>query len=206
VGSTAVGFGSNASGVGSTASGQFSVASGSQSSAFGAGASATGTGAVAIGAGAAASAPNSVALGNGSVANVANTVSVGSPGNERRITNVAPGINQTDAVNVGQLSSVAAGFQSQINGLQSQINDNNREARAGSALALALGGTGYLQQGRKFALSTGWGNFQGSNALGVAMTGLLYETRNYAVIANAGVGVSTDTNVVGTRAAVSWQW
>jgi hypothetical protein len=79
-------------------------------------------------------------------------------------------------------------------------------ARAGSALALALGGTGYLQQGRKFALSTGWGNFQGSNALGVAMTGLLYETRNYAVIANAGVGVSTDTNVVGTRAAVSWQW
>jgi hypothetical protein len=48
---------------------------------------------------------------------------------------------------------------------------NNREARAGTAIALALGGTANLQPGGRFALSAGYGNFQGSNALGVGATG-----------------------------------
>jgi autotransporter adhesin len=160
---------------------------------------ATGANAAAFGPGAQATAANSVAIGQGSVASAPNTVSFGSAGNERRLTNVAAGIAPTDAVNVGQLSSVAAG-------LQTQINDNNREARAGSAIALALGGTANLQPGRRFALSAGYGNFQGSNALGVGATALLYDTRAYAVTFNAGVGLSTDTNVVGTRGAVSLQW
>jgi hypothetical protein len=43
------------------------------------------------------------------------------------------------------------------------------------ALALALGGTANLQPGRRFALSAGLANFQGSNALGVGATGLLYD-------------------------------
>ena len=47
---------------------------------------------------------NSVALGYNSVADRANTVSVGSKGNERQITNVAAGTEDTDAVNVGQLN------------------------------------------------------------------------------------------------------
>jgi Coiled stalk of trimeric autotransporter adhesin/YadA head domain repeat (2 copies) len=132
VGGTAVGFGSIASGANSTASGRSSVATGSQSSAFGAGATASGTRAVAIGAGASASAPNAVALGAGSVATLANTMSVGAPGGERRITNVAAGISQTDAVNVGQLQSFAAGFQSQIGGLQSQIIQNTSRHGAAS--------------------------------------------------------------------------
>jgi hypothetical protein len=37
--------------------------------------------------------------------------------------------NPTDAVNVSQLSSLAAGFQSQVGGLQSQINNNDRKAK-----------------------------------------------------------------------------
>ena len=101
--------------------------------AFGDGASATGSLSAAIGPNATATAPNAVALGAGSLANAANTVSVGAPGAERRITNVAAGINQTDAVNVGQLQSVAAGFQSQIGSLQSQVIQNNVEARRGIA-------------------------------------------------------------------------
>jgi len=35
------------------------------------------------------------------------------------------------------MQSLTAGFQSQINGLQAQINDNNREARRGIAAAVA---------------------------------------------------------------------
>src|SRR5207244_7033085 len=97
--------------------------------AFGDGAIATGTNATALGPSASATAANSAAIGSGSVANVANTVSMGAPGNERRITNVAAGVNPTDAATMGQLNSMAAGFNSQLTGLQNQIDTNRSEER-----------------------------------------------------------------------------
>ncbi|HCN1414932.1 TPA: trimeric autotransporter adhesin UpaG, partial [Escherichia coli] len=75
----------------------------------GADANAQGKDSVAIGSGSIAAADNSVALGTGSVANEENTISVGSSTNHRRITNVAAGVNATDAVNVSQLKSSEAG-------------------------------------------------------------------------------------------------
>ncbi|EAC2129617.1 adhesin [Escherichia coli] len=72
-------------------------------------ASAQGKDSVAIGSGSIAAADNSVALGTGSVATEENTISVGSSTNQRRITNVAAGKNDTDAVNVAQLKSSEAG-------------------------------------------------------------------------------------------------
>ena len=74
-------------------------------------------GSVALGSGASATEANSVALGADSVADrgaltgvSVGEVSVGSPGNERQITNVADGTEDTDAVNLGQLNAaVAAG-------------------------------------------------------------------------------------------------
>lgn len=84
-------------------------------------------GAVALGSGAVATAPNSVALGANSTtsANLAapaynpgsgilpgalatGEVSVGGPTDRRRVTNVAAGSADTDAVNVGQLKAVDA--------------------------------------------------------------------------------------------------
>ncbi|HHU7495032.1 TPA: trimeric autotransporter adhesin UpaG, partial [Escherichia coli] len=75
----------------------------------GADANAQGKDSVAIGSGSIAAADNSVALGTGSVADKENTISVGSSTNQRRITNVAAGVNATDAVNVSQLKSSEAG-------------------------------------------------------------------------------------------------
>ena len=72
-------------------------------------ANAQGTDSVAIGSGSIAAAENSVALGTNSVADEANTVSVGSSTQQRRITNVAAGVNNTDAVNVAQLKASEAG-------------------------------------------------------------------------------------------------
>ena len=72
-------------------------------------ANAQGKDSVAIGSGSIAAADNSVALGTGSVADEENTISVGSSTNQRRITNVAAGVNATDAVNVSQLKSSEAG-------------------------------------------------------------------------------------------------
>lgn len=115
--------------------------------------------------GAQATATNSVAVGAGSVASLANTASFGTPGNERRLTNVAAGINPTDAVNVSQLSAFASGFQSQLGNLQNQIIDNQREARSGVALALAASNLHYDQRPGKVSVAIAAGNFKGQSAL-----------------------------------------
>ncbi|WP_242680988.1 YadA-like family protein [Paraburkholderia hospita] len=83
----------------------YAQASGSNSVAIAGNAYATGTNSVAIGNGARAMALNAVAIGYGSAATVANTFAVSSAGAERRIVNVAAGINDTDAATVGQVSS-----------------------------------------------------------------------------------------------------
>ena len=58
--------------------------------------------AVAIGANSSVTNDNSVALGAGSQTSADNTVSVGSATNQRRITNVAAGVDSHDAVNLAQ--------------------------------------------------------------------------------------------------------
>ncbi len=68
-----------------------------------------------------------VALGAGAVS-VADAVSVGAPGSERRITHVADGIDDTDAVTVGQFNTYAASvdttaMDASIAKLQDRIND-----------------------------------------------------------------------------------
>ncbi|WP_321530685.1 YadA-like family protein [uncultured Desulfuromonas sp.] len=57
-------------------------------------------------------ATNAIALGKDSVADEANTVSVGSSDNQRRITNIADGENDGDAVNVSQLNPVKSAVSS----------------------------------------------------------------------------------------------
>ena len=101
-----------------------------------------------------------------------NTVSIGSAGNERRITNVAPGVNPTDGVNVSQLTSMALGTQNQINflqnqigGLQNQIDDDRREARGGTALALAATGLRYDDRPGKLSVAGGFGHYKGETGL-----------------------------------------
>ncbi|MBQ8090459.1 MAG: YadA-like family protein, partial [Pyramidobacter sp.] len=67
-------------------------------------------------------AANAVAIGNGSVADKADTISVGSAGKERRIVNVAPGVDQTDAVNVSQLKDFSADIGAQISTVSETAN------------------------------------------------------------------------------------
>lgn len=73
--------------------------------AIGDSASADGLNSSALGANSSAEGDNSVALGANAVTNEANTVSIGSVGSERRLINVAPGVNNTDAINFQQFSN-----------------------------------------------------------------------------------------------------
>lgn len=121
-------------GTNSAAGGAGAVASGDNSTAVGNGSTASGIGSTAIGNGASASGDGSIAIGVGSVASDPNTLSVGSAGNERRITNVAAGVNPTDAVNVSQLQGFAAG------GVQYDKNADGSVNRG--SVTLNPGGTG----------------------------------------------------------------
>jgi autotransporter adhesin len=166
----ALGVSTTASGIGAVAVGGVAIADGNNTTAIGyqataiatsalavgANAQATGIQATAIGTGAVASGANSVALGNGSVASEANTVSVGSSGSERRITNVAAGVNPTDAVNVSQLRSV-----------QQSVYDVARTAYSGIAMAGALAGLPQTDPGQTFGIGAGIGTYGGYTALAI---------------------------------------
>ncbi len=114
--------------------------------AAGGGAIASGANSTSIGDSARAT-DNSVALGANSVADEDNAVSVGSQVNERRITNVASGVNTTDAVNMGQL-------QSGLNTLQSNVN------------SVALGASARITQNLKVKVGGGYASGGGATVGG----------------------------------------
>jgi autotransporter adhesin len=161
-----VAVGNNAT-VASSASNGTAVGSGSSVNA------ASGT-AVGQGASVASTATNSVALGAGSVATQANTVSVGSVGNERTITNVAAGVNATDAVNVGQLQSSQNWAQNytdqKVGQLNSRINAVGQHADAGTAAAIAMTNIPQAYQPNQSSLGAGIGTFNGQTAVAVGMS------------------------------------
>ena len=160
-----------------TAIGNSASATTANSVAVGQSASVLAVNGTAIGAGAVvqSGATNAVAIGQGSIASAPNTVSFGSPGNERRLTNVAAGIAPTDAVNVAQLNSVATGMSSQIGGLQAQVN----RANSGVAMAMAMGG-GFLPDNKKFAVAANYGAFAGES--GLALIGLRATHRQHCAV------------------------
>jgi autotransporter adhesin len=148
---------------------------------------------VAIGSNTTVGADNSVALGSGSVASEANTVSIGSEGNERRIVNLADGVNATDAVTKGQLDR-------SIGGMQSQINDMSRNAYSGIAAATALTMIPGVDPGKTLSFGIAGASFKGYQA--VALGGEARITANLKM--KAGVGLSSGGNTFGMGASYQW--
>ncbi len=106
-GSNSLAMGRNATaGDSGTAVGMNAIATGVRATALGQGAQATVADSTAVGQFAAATAANSVALGLGSLADRANAVSVGTAAAQRQIINVGDGTQDTDAVNLRQLTAV----------------------------------------------------------------------------------------------------
>jgi autotransporter adhesin len=133
---------------------------------------------------------NSVAIGAGSVANDPNTVSFGSPGNERRLENVAPGIDGTDAVNLNQLESATAREDRAV-----------RQAYGGVAMAFALTSVAPTLAPGEQSLVAGVGAFGSQTAFSIK-----YEARltNHVFI---GTGVAAGTNNgVGGSAGIGFKW
>ncbi len=147
--------GTNAIGLGNG-----SNASGNDSISLGTGAAASAENAMAFGNGASASGSGSVAIGSGSTATEANVVSFGAANAERRLTNVAAGVNDTDAVNVGQMNST---IDRNISYLKSSLTRDINKVGAGSAALAALRPEGY-DPDNKFSMAAGFGHYKNANA------------------------------------------
>jgi hypothetical protein len=178
-GSTALGAGSEARRF-DTAVGFNARVTADSSVAVGANTTVSARNSVAVGANAQvlASAPGSVALGQGSIASEPNTVSVGSPGLERRITNVADGVNSRDAVNRRQLDGVGA--------LASAFSALTANARSSDDTQVSLG----------------IGVYKGSTAL----AGGVYHYLSRNILLNAGVSIAPQQGEFAGRAGVTFGW
>jgi trimeric autotransporter adhesin len=189
---TALGFRATASYEGSVAIGYNAQAVADPTVAVGSNSLASGNNSVAVGASAQATGNNSVALGAGSVATEDDSVSVGSVGNERRIVNVAGGVNATDAVNVGQLNNA-------ISGVNNQMNEVARNAYSGVAAATALAMIPEVDPGKTLAIGVGTATYNGYQAMAIGGTARI--TQNIKM--KAGVGISGGTTV---GVGASYQW
>ena len=66
-----------------------------------------------------------------------------------------------------------------------------------------------MTSNQTFAMRVGWGNFDGSNAVGFSAAGVL--NRGYAgptssVVLDGGIGMGTNESVVAGRAGLSFGW
>jgi autotransporter adhesin len=187
---TAIGFRASATQAGAVAIGYNAQATGDPTVAIGYNATTSGDNSVSLGANATATANNAVALGAGSIADEDNTVSVGSPGSERRITNVAAGVNPTDAVNVSQLNSV-----------QQSVNNVAKQAYSGIAMVGALAGLPQVEPGKTVLLGAGAAHYNGYSALAIGGSARLTEN----TIVKMGVSAATGGGVM-VNGGVGYSW
>ncbi|WP_084044162.1 YadA-like family protein [Burkholderia sp. A2] len=190
---TVVGSNANVSGSNGTAIGSGSKSSAEGATAIGSSANASGEKSTAIGDGANASGKNSVALGAGSVASSDNTVSVGTADQKRTISNLADGVNASDAATKGQMDRA-------IGGVQGQVNDLSRNAYSGIAAATALTMIPGVDPGKTVSFGIGGATYKGYQA--VAFGGEARITQNLKM--KAGVGMSSGGNTVGVGASYQW--
>ncbi|ATF83781.1 YadA-like family protein [Burkholderia gladioli] len=188
---TALGFRALAARDGAVAIGYQAGALGGQAAALGDGARADGDRSVALGASALATGRGAVALGAGSIADRDATVSIGSPGRERRLVNLAPGVAPGDAVNLSQLATLGR-----------SLEDVARRAYTGVAMSMAMSGL-YLPSLNpgEVAAGVGVGGFSGYRAIALNLKGLAGNGR-----LGWGAGVSTTGRLTGFNLGAGWKW
>ncbi|OED10911.1 YadA family autotransporter adhesin [Burkholderia sp. A2] len=201
--SSAIGQGAVASGNNGSAIGQGAVASGENGTALGQGAVASGKDSTALGQGASATGSGSVAIGQGSVATEANTVSFGNGTEEgnRRLVNIADGINASDAATKGQLDRAMESVDARFNDTNRAINDVAKNAYAGIAAAMAMPNMTPSQPG-KTVVAVGAANFKSGSAIAAGAT---YRSRSGNWLVNGATSI-TSVGDVGVRAQVGYEF
>ena len=119
-------------------------------------------------------------------------------GSATRITNVAAGVNPTDAVNVSQLG----GLKNDIHNMNNRLGKVNREARAGVAGANAATSLPQVYIPGKSMVAAAGGTFKGQNAFAV---GYSRSSDNGKLILKLQGNANTQGDV-GGGVGVGYQW
>ena len=119
-------------------------------------------------------------------------------GSATRITNVAAGVNPTDAVNVSQLG----GLKNDIHNMNNRLGKVNREARAGVAGANAAASLPQVYIPGKSMVAAAGGTFKGQNAFAV---GYSRSSDNGKLILKLQGNANTQGDV-GGGVGVGYQW
>ncbi|WP_274571910.1 YadA-like family protein [Neisseria leonii] len=112
-----------------------------------------------------------------------------------RITNVAPGVADTDAVNVGQLKGLAQG-------ISNRIDEVNADAKAGVAQALATAGLPQAYLPGKSMMAVGGGVYRGATGYAVGYSSIS-DGGNWII---KGTASGNSRGHFGATAAVGYQW
>ncbi|MEG9545236.1 YadA-like family protein, partial [Mannheimia sp. HC-2023] len=119
----------------------------------------------------------------------------GNNGAPTRITNVAPGVKGTDAVNVNQLKG-------EVNNINNKINRNQRESRAGIAGAAAIAGLPEIHLAGKSMVAAAASTYKGQNAVAVGYSRL---SDNSKVKLKLSGSADTQGDFIGT-VGVGYAW
>ncbi|MGP9852998.1 YadA-like family protein, partial [Halomonas sp. 111] len=118
------------------------------------------------------------------------------------ISNVAPGVNANDAVNVGQMQSLNQRFANEINNVHGRIDNVERNANAGAASALAASTVPQAWMPGKSMVGVGAGTYEGESAVSVGVSRL---SDNGRWIIQGKVTGDSQSNF-GAGIGAGWHW
>ena len=103
--------------------------------------------------------------------------------------------------NLANLSANVTSLQQNVALLQENLQHGLNQAYEGSAVAIAMSGSA-LPDSKRFAITTNWGNFRGTNAMSLIAQARISDN----VVANAGFAGGFQYGGVGTRAGLTFAW
>ncbi|MBS0426391.1 MAG: YadA-like family protein, partial [Proteobacteria bacterium] len=152
---------------------------------------------------------NSVTVGhttinnNGvSIANGPSMTTSGVDAGGKTITNVAPGVNGTDAVNVNQLGTGLGVVNNNVNALRQDVIENRKEAQAGVAGAMAMAGMPQAYLPGKSMVAAGAASFKGQTAIAIGLSKISDNGKWVTKI----TGSANTRGDVGVSVGAGYQW
>ena len=106
----------------------------------------------------------------------------------------------TNASDIIKLNDLMGGTQTQINGLQNQVTQNNRIALQGIAGVAAMSGLPALEMGKRFNLGMSVGNYKSESAIAFGAQARIADN----IVAKASIGASGSNYTSSVGVGISW--
>jgi hypothetical protein len=102
---------------------------------------------------------------------------------------------------LSNLNANVSALQQNVALLQENLQHGLNQAYEGTAVAIAMSGSA-LPDNKRFAITTNWGNFRGTNAMSFIAQARISDN----VVANAGFAGGFQYGGIGSRAGLTFAW